>query len=77
MTVPRAPMSPCCFGVSAIVWELRHTTSPLHNVGCVGTSATLGSSATAAEEMCSFATRVFGTPFDAAAVVSERRKNRG
>ena len=48
--------------------------SPLHNVGCVGTSATLGSSATAFEQMCSFAARVFGTHFDAAAVISERRR---
>ena len=49
-------------------------TSPLSNVGCVGTSATLGSSATAAADMCSFASRVFGTRFDATAVIAEHRK---
>ena len=50
-------------------------TSPLSNVGCVGTSATLGSSATAAADMCSFASRVFGTRFDATAVIAEHRKD--
>ena len=49
-------------------------TSPLSNVGCVGTSATLGSSPTAAADMCSFASRVFGTRFDATAVIAEHRR---
>ena len=49
-------------------------TSPLSNVGCVGTSATLGSSPTAVADMCSFASRVFGTRFDATAVVGEHRR---
>lgn len=49
-------------------------TSPLSNVGCVGTSATLGSSATAVADICSFASRVFGTRFDATAVVGENRR---
>lgn len=48
--------------------------APLNNVGCVGTSATLGSSSTAAAEMCRFASRVFGTRFDAASVVAEHRR---
>jgi ATP-dependent helicase YprA (DUF1998 family) len=48
--------------------------SPLAGVGCVGTSATLGSSPTAAADMCSFATRVFGVRFDATAVIGEHRR---
>lgn len=48
-------------------------TSPLNNVGCVGTSATLGSSPTAAADVCSFASRVFGTRFDVAAIIGEDR----
>lgn len=50
------------------------TTSPLTGVGCVGTSATLGSSPTAAADMCSFANRVFGVRFDATAVIGEQRR---
>lgn len=50
------------------------TTSPLAGVGCVGTSATLGSAPTAAADMCSFASRVFGVRFDATAVIGERRQ---
>jgi ATP-dependent helicase YprA (DUF1998 family) len=50
------------------------TTSPLGGIGCVGTSATLGSSPTAAKDMCSFASRVFGVRFDATAVIGEQRR---
>ena len=49
-------------------------TSPLSNVGCIGTSATLGSSPTAPADLCSFASRVFGIRFDATAVVGEQRR---
>src|SRR3546814_399783 len=49
-------------------------TSPLAGIGCVGTSATLGSSPTAAADMCSFANRVFGVRFDATAVIAEQRR---
>lgn len=48
--------------------------SPLAGVGCVGTSATLGSSATAIGDICSFASRVFGVRFDAASVIGEERQ---
>jgi ATP-dependent helicase YprA (DUF1998 family) len=48
--------------------------SPLAGVGCVGTSATLGSAPTAAADMCAFASKVFGVRFDATAVVGEQRK---
>ncbi|MEW6474309.1 MAG: DEAD/DEAH box helicase [Actinomycetota bacterium] len=48
--------------------------SPLAGIGCVGTSATLGSAASAAADMCGFATRVFGTRFDAASIVGEQRR---
>ena len=48
--------------------------SPLTGIGCVGTSATLGSSPTAAQDMCSFASRIFGVRFDASAIVGEQRK---
>lgn len=50
------------------------TSSPLAGVGCVGTSATLGSSPTAAADMCTFASRVFGVRFDATAIVAEQRR---
>ncbi|MGI8901901.1 MAG: DEAD/DEAH box helicase [Nocardioides sp.] len=50
------------------------TTSPLTGVGCIGTSATLGSSPTAAADMCSFASRIFGIRFDATAVIGEQRR---
>ena len=45
--------------------------SPLTGIAPVGTSATLGSSQTAAADMCRFASRVFGVPFD---VVGDRRR---
>ena len=45
--------------------------SPLTGVAPIGTSATLGSSQTAAADMCRFASRVFGVRFDAA--VDRRR----
>jgi len=48
--------------------------SPLDGVACVGTSATLGSAPGATSEMRVFAERVFGQPFDEAAVVGERRR---
>lgn len=48
--------------------------SPLDGIGCVGTSATLGSSPTAAADMCTFATRVFGQRFDPTAIVGEQRR---
>lgn len=50
------------------------TASPLTGVGCVGTSATLGSSPTAAADMCSFASRVFGVRFDASSIIGEQRR---
>ena len=50
------------------------TTSPLDGVACVGTSATLGSSPTAAVDMCGFASRVFGQTFGVDAVIGERRR---
>jgi hypothetical protein len=49
--------------------------SPLDGVACVGTSATLGSAPGATSEMRVFAERVFGQPFDEAAVVGERRRS--
>lgn len=49
--------------------------SPLSGVGCVGTSATLGSSATASADMCSFAGKIFGVRFDATALVGEKRRS--
>lgn len=49
--------------------------SPLAGVACVGTSATLGSSRSAAADMRTFAERVFGQTFEADAVVGERRKS--
>lgn len=48
--------------------------SPLADIGCIGTSATLGSAPNAAQEMCTFATRVFGVRFDAGSIVGEQRK---
>jgi len=48
--------------------------SPLAGIACVGTSATLGSSRTAAADMCSFASRVFGVRFDVTAVIGEQRR---
>jgi len=53
---------------------LSTSKSPLTDIGCVGTSATLGSAATAAPDMCFFASRVFGVPFDPSAIVDEQRK---
>ena len=47
---------------------------PLSGVAPVGTSATLGSSPSSAADMCRFASRVFGVPFDASAIVGEERK---
>lgn len=49
--------------------------SPLHGVACVGTSATLGSAASAQGDMRAFAERVFGQPFDPDAIIGERRKS--
>lgn len=49
--------------------------SPLDGVGCVGTSATLGSAAAAAQSMCGFATKVFGVEFDGDAVIGEKRQS--
>src|SRR4051812_11420830 len=48
--------------------------SPLTGVAPVGTSATLGSSQAAAADMCRFAGRVFGVPFDVSSIVGEERK---
>lgn len=48
--------------------------SPLDEVGCVGTSATLGSSQTATADMCTFASRVFGVRFEPTSIVGEQRK---
>ena len=48
--------------------------SPLDGVACIGTSATLGSAATAAAEMRQFAERVFGQNFDDASVIGEQRQ---
>lgn len=48
--------------------------SPVTGIGCVGTSATLGSAPTAAADMCGFASKVFGVRFDATAVVAEQRR---
>ncbi len=50
------------------------SSSPLEGVGCVGTSATLGSSPTAAAEMLDFASKVFGVPFGPDAIVGEQRR---
>ena len=48
--------------------------SPLTGIAPVGTSATLGSSPGSAADMCRFAGRVFGVPFDASALVGEQRR---
>ena len=50
------------------------TSAPLGGVGCVGTSATLGSSQGSIEGMCDFASKVFGSRFDASAIVGEKRR---
>ena len=50
------------------------TSAPLAGVACIGTSATLGSSEGSIQEMCRFASKVFGSRFDASAVVGERRR---
>jgi len=48
--------------------------SPLSQVACVGTSATLGSAGTAMADMRTFAERVFGQSFDESAVIGEQRR---
>jgi ATP-dependent helicase YprA (DUF1998 family) len=48
--------------------------SPLTGVAPVGTSATLGSSKTAGADVCRFASRVFGVPFDLQAIIGEQRR---
>ena len=53
------------------------TASPLTGIACIGTSATLGSSTSASTEMCLFASKVFGSRFDASAVVGEQRRTVG
>jgi ATP-dependent helicase YprA (DUF1998 family) len=49
--------------------------SPLTGVGCIGTSATLGTSQNAIPEMLSFASKIFGTRFDALSVIGEQRQS--
>jgi len=50
--------------------------SPLSGVGCVGTSATLGTSVSdASVDLCSFASRIFGVRFDASAIIGEKRRS--
>ena len=49
--------------------------SPLGDVACIGTSATLGSSPTATRDIATFAERIFGRPFDDDAVIGERRQS--
>ena len=46
----------------------------LTGVAPVGTSATLGSAATATQAIVEFATRIFGVPFDLSSVVGEQRQ---
>ena len=53
---------------------IASSTSPLEGVACIGTSATLGSAATATVEMRQFAERVFGQDFDDASVIGEQRQ---
>ena len=50
------------------------TASPLDRVACIGTSATLGSAATASQDMRMFAERVFGQKFEEASVIGEQRR---
>lgn len=51
------------------------TQSPLAGIAPVGTSATLGSSATSSADMCRFAERVFGVRFDVSSLVGEQRRS--
>ncbi len=53
------------------------TSAPLTGVACIGTSATLGSSEGSIQEICRFASKVFGSRFDASAVVGEQRRTVG
>ena len=53
------------------------SSSPLNGVACIGTSATLGSSDSAAADMCLFASKIFGMRFDATAIVGEQRRTVG
>ena len=46
----------------------------LTGVAPVGTSATLGSAATANQAMVEFASRIFGVPFDLSSVIAEQRR---
>lgn len=54
--------------------KMADESGPIGSATPVATSATLGSGTSAVESLCGFATKVFGTPFDADAVIGETRQ---
>ena len=55
--------------------QMADGVKPLGSATPVATSATLGSGVGAQEGLCEFATKVFGRPFDASALIGEHRQS--
>ena len=62
--------------LALLVRRLKHRLqSPTGHLLCVGSSATLGSGDDAAEDLISYAQRIFGEAFDKNAVIREKRQS--
>ena len=55
--------------------QLATNSSPLTGIACVGTSATLGTSISAVEDICLFASKIFGVQIPPDGVIGEQRKS--